>query len=113
MYAEAPGYEFGAAEIEHKARKQYPNSQVQLVTIEMLPKHATFISIWSRLPCHVGRQVRYRQGAEGRTTTVARASGISTQAITDWFAGWSQPTAGQILDVQIPAETESVLKSTL
>jgi hypothetical protein len=54
-----------------------------------------------------------RHKAEGRTTTVARASGIGTQAITDWFAGWGQPTAGQILDVQIPAETESVLKSTL
>ncbi len=40
MYAEALNYESGAAEIERKAQKRFPNSEVQLVTIEMLPEHA-------------------------------------------------------------------------
>ena len=38
MYAEALNYESGAAEIERKAQKRFPNSEVQLVTIEMRPE---------------------------------------------------------------------------
>jgi hypothetical protein len=38
MYAEGLNYESGAAEIERK--KRFPTSEVQLVTIEMLPKDA-------------------------------------------------------------------------
>ena len=37
MYAEALNYESGAAEIERKAQKRFPTSEVQLLTIEMLP----------------------------------------------------------------------------
>jgi hypothetical protein len=39
-------------------------------------------------------------GGRGRRTEVAREIGVTTQAITDWFAGRRQPTAEQILDVQ-------------
>ena len=38
MYAEALNYESGAAEIERKAQKRFPTSEVQLVAIEMLPE---------------------------------------------------------------------------
>jgi hypothetical protein len=40
MYAEALNYESGAAEIERNAQKRFPNSEVQLVTIEMLLEDA-------------------------------------------------------------------------
>ena len=38
MYAEALNYESGAAEIERKAQKRFPTSELQLVAIEMLPE---------------------------------------------------------------------------
>ena len=37
---------------------------------------------------------------KGRRTEAARSIGVTTQAITDWFAGRRNPTAEQILDVQ-------------